>query len=138
MSAISSCASAEFGIERDGFGCVLGSLAVKPIGRDQSEPDVRLRVGGILGERFVKESGRIRVVEALVKQHSPTNFVKSLAAGGLRGEAELRSSPDPILRDPRSLQRGCRRLALRVSASKQSCALAVCAMFAQRPAVRGD
>ncbi len=135
-SAISSCASADFGSSAMAFGSILGSLAVEAVCRDEGETDIGLGIRRISGQRFAEEIGCVGVVEALVKQHAPAHFVESaccLRAAWRGGTARW---PAPILRDPRSLRRGRRRSLLRVSASKQACASGGCPCLRRTSSLR--
>jgi hypothetical protein len=76
------------------------ALLSKSIGGDARESEICLGIAGIFLKCFMKEIGRIGLVEALVQQQAPAHFVKCLAVGWLCGETELLIRAIPFLKAP--------------------------------------
>src|SRR5215469_10997532 len=85
----------------------------------------------------MKEIGSVRVVEALVQQQAPANFVKRLAICGLGCETELLIGAAPLFKTPESF--GPR---IGIGTPGKSCEarlrLGIMPMLALRPAVGRD
>src|ERR1700758_1720949 len=85
----------------------------------------------------MKETGSVSVIETLVQQQAPANFVKRLAVCGLRCKPELVIGAAPLFKTPESFGPE-----VRIGTARKSCearhSFGVMPMLALHPAVAGN
>src|SRR5215472_8805185 len=85
----------------------------------------------------MKEAGSVRVIEALIQQQPPANFVESLAICGLRCKTELLIGATPLFKTPESFGPEVSIGTPRKSCEARLC-LGIMPMLALGPAVAGN